>query len=270
LAKLGPLALLSLVRELRSGAGDLRPIFVAGAPNLVPLLAKELREGGDATAVREGGRPHGAAVLVWIGVADEAALRAASLARVPIVGVTEGESLPYVLDTNLVAVRPGAGLPVEEAARKIAGVLGERGAVLAARLPVLRPAVVHELIRRASRRNALIAAAIWVPGVDMPVLTLNQARLVMRIALAHAQVLDRARVPELLGVVGAGFGFRTLARELLDFVPVGSWAVKGGVAYGGTRAIGEAAHRYFEAVSPSDRGPRVGTADGPDRQPRGA
>jgi len=70
----------------------------------------------------------------------------------------------------------------------------------------------------------------------------------VRIALAHGQTLDRSRVPELLGVVGAGFGFRALARQLLDLVPVAGWAVKGGVAYTGTRAVGEAAHKYFESV----------------------
>jgi uncharacterized protein (DUF697 family) len=50
-----------------------------------------------------------------------------------------------------------------------------------------------------------------------------------------------------MGVVGVGFGFRAVARELLDFVPVAGWAVKGAIAYGGTKAVGEAAVRYFEA-----------------------
>jgi len=53
----------------------------------------------------------------------------------------------------------------------------------------------------------------------------------------------------LLGVVGAGFGFRTVARELLDFVPFAGWAAKGVVAYAGTKAIGEAARRYFDMSS---------------------
>jgi uncharacterized protein (DUF697 family) len=84
----------------------------------------------------------------------------------------------------------------------------------------------------------------------MPVLTLNQARLVLRIAAAHGQEIDARRAPELLGVVGGGFGFRALAGELLDVVPVAGWALKGAVAYTGTRAIGEAAFRYFEAGAP--------------------
>jgi uncharacterized protein (DUF697 family) len=249
-AKFGPLAFVSVAREVRAGAGDRRPIAVAGARELVPLLAKALREGGDPTAVREGGSLADAAVLVWLGKPVEDLLRAASLARVPIVGVTEGESLPYVLDTDLVVVRPGEGLPVDEIAHKIAAELGDKGTNLAARLPVVRDAVVDELIRLYARRNALVAAAVFVPGVDLPVLTLNQARLVLRIALAYGLQIDRSRLPELLGVVGAGFGLRTLARELLDFVPFAGWAAKGAVAYAGTKALGEAARRYFESVRP--------------------
>ena len=41
-----------------------------------------------------GRQPEGAAALVWIGDPDEARLRAASLARVPIVGVTDGREPP--------------------------------------------------------------------------------------------------------------------------------------------------------------------------------
>ena len=84
--------------------------------------------------------------------------------------------------------------------------------------------------------------------VDMPILTFNQVRLVMRIALAHGEDIDRVRALELLSVVGAGFGFRAIARELLDLVPVGGWAVKGSIAYAGTRVVGEAAVRYFAEV----------------------
>ena len=96
---------------------------------------------------------------------------------------------------------------------------------------MLRGAVCDELIRSFSKRNGLIAAAVFVPGVDMPVLTLNQVRLVLRIALAYGQHVDNQRAVELLGVVGAGFGFRAVARELLDVVPVAGWAVKGAIAY---------------------------------------
>jgi uncharacterized protein (DUF697 family) len=246
-AKLRPLAVLGIVRELRTGAGDRRPIVVAGARELVPVLARELRAGGDPSAVVEDGDPRGAAAVVWVGAADEKVLKRFARARVPIVAVSEDDRLPYVLDTDLVRVRRGEGFPVDEIAHALAKRLGEGGTALAGRLPVLRDAVVDELIRSAAKRNALIAAAIFLPGVDMPVLTLNQIRLVLRIAIAYGQTVDASRALELLGVIGAGFGFRVVAREALGAVPVLGWGMKAGIAYAGTRAIGEAARRYFAA-----------------------
>ena len=92
-----------------------------------------------------------------------------------------------------------------------------------------------------------MGVAIFVPGADFPVLTLNQIRLVLRLAAAHGVEIDQQRVPEVLATVAAGFGFRAVARQLLGAIPIGGWVVKGGVAYGGTRALGEGAWRYFQA-----------------------
>lgn len=246
---LGPLAVLSVVRELRRSGGDPRPLSVAGARELVPLLARELRAGGEASAVVEQVLENVAAV-VWVGAPDEAQLRRADRAGVPIVAVTDADEVPYVLATELVRVPPGQGFPVAEIASAVARRLGEDGTSLAARLPVLREAVCDALIASFAKRNGLIGAAVFVPGVDMPLLTLNQIRLVLRIALAYGEEVDNRRALELLGVVGAGFGFRAVARELLDVVPVAGWALKGAIAYGGTRAVGEAAVRYFDARVP--------------------
>ena len=88
---------------------------------------------------------------------------------------------------------------------------------------------------------------MFIPGVDLPVLTLNQIRMVLRICAAYGLEVDGQRAPELVATIGAGLGFRALARELLDFVPVLGWVVKGAVAFTGTRALGEAAVRYCEA-----------------------
>src|SRR5437868_7365402 len=132
--KTGPLAILGVVRELRRGSGDQRPIAVAGARELVPLLARELRAGGDASAVVEG-RVEGAAVVVWVGAPDEEALRAADRAGIPVVAVTNEEQVPYVLATDLVRVPPGQSFPVDAIAETIARKLGEDGTALAARLP---------------------------------------------------------------------------------------------------------------------------------------
>jgi uncharacterized protein (DUF697 family) len=243
--KLTPRAVLSVVRELRKQGVDTRPLAVAGARELVPLLARELREGGDPGAVVET-RVEDAAAVVWVGAADEAQLRAADHAGAPIVAVSDEPTLPYVLTADIVRVPRGQGFPVAAIADALAARLGEDGTALAARLPLLRPAVCRQVITHFARRNAVIAAAVFIPGVDLPVLTLNQIRMVLRIAQAYGEELDRERAAELVAVVGAAFGFRAAARELLDLVPVAGWAVKGAVSYVGTKALGESAVRYFE------------------------
>ncbi len=245
-----PLALWRAIKEVRGASTDTKPIRVDGDRALVALLAKELRAEGDPTRVVEGhSAPGAAAALVWIGAADESALREADRAHTPIVGVTAGESLPYVLDTDLVRLPPGKGLPVEEIARALARVLGDEGALLAGKLPVLRDPVVDELISSAARKNGILGAAVFVPGVDLPILTFNELRLVLRIALAYGREIDAALWPEVLGIVGAAFGWRRVARELLDLVPVAGWAIKAGIAFTGTKAIGEAARLRFGAAS---------------------
>jgi len=170
-------------------------------------------------------------------------------ADVPVIAVSEASHVPYVLDTRLVRVRAGEGFPVDRIARALAGALGEDGTALAARLPVVRDAVVDELIRSFSRKNGIVGVAVFIPGVDMPLMTMNQIRLVLRIALAYGESMDASRAGELLGVIGAGFGLRAVARQTLGAVPVAGWAVKGGIGYTGTKAIGEAARRYFETRS---------------------
>jgi uncharacterized protein (DUF697 family) len=132
--------------------------------------------------------------------------------------------------------------------RVIAARLGEDGAPLAARVPALRDAVAERLIESFARKNGLVAAAVFIPGVDLPVLLRNELRLVLRLHQAYGRSPDpRERLPEIGVTVGAAFALRTVARELLDLVPVAGWALKGAVAYAGTRAVGEAALRRLQA-----------------------
>jgi uncharacterized protein (DUF697 family) len=258
--KLSPGAVWGLLKEVRTTLEDVRPLQVSGV--LAPTLEKELARGGAAGAVRTEGTGADASVLVRVlaGAAseeDERELRAARRARVPTIAVQTApgvvDDVPYVLATDVVACRPGSGFPVDQIARALAVRLGEAGTPLAARLPVLREHVCAELIDGFSRRNGILGAAIFVPGADFPVLTLNQIRLVLRLASAHGVDVDQSRLPEVLATVGAGLGFRTVARQLLGTVPVAGWAVKGAIAYGGTRALGEAAQRYFAAVADAKR-----------------
>jgi len=128
----------------------------------------------------------------------------------------------------------------------VAGALDENYLVPLGRgYEAFRKAVCEEVIRNNARQNAFIGA-IPVPGADLPVMTANQGRMVLNIASVHGEeiTLDRAR--ELLGVLGAGLGFRALGRQVVKIVPFGGWAVSGAIGYAGTLAIGRAAVLYFE------------------------
>ena len=60
----GPMSVVSLLREVRKAESEAKPLAVAGARELVPILARELRAGGDPGAVVEQDVT-GAAALIW-------------------------------------------------------------------------------------------------------------------------------------------------------------------------------------------------------------
>lgn len=111
--------------------------------------------------------------------------------------------------------------------------------------PLFRRAVCERVVRNNARQNAVVGA-LPIPGADMPVMTANQARMVLNISAVYGEdmTLDRAR--ELGGVLAAGFGLRTLARQAVKFVPFGGWAAAAVIGYAGTAAMGRASILYFE------------------------
>jgi uncharacterized protein (DUF697 family) len=259
-----PLVLFNLVKEIRTAVEDFRPLLVAGASETAGKLVDALVAGSDEQSVRNlsGGTPtaydiEGGEVLVYAiegdlaTPEDERILRLADRHDVGIVcllvtATADPPDVPYVLATDVIVVRPGQELPLERIAERIADRLGEKSYVLAAKLPVIRNAVCEEIVRGFARTNGILGAAIFIPGADLPVLTLNQIRMVLRLAAAYGEEIDRERAVELLAVVGAGLGFRAVARQALTLVPGPGWAIKGGVAYAATLTLGQAAIAYFE------------------------
>ena len=116
---------------------------------------------------------------------------------------------------------------------------------LAKGYPPFRRAACEEIIRHNARQNAVVGA-LPIPGADMPVMTANQARMVLNIAAAYGEELSVERARELLGVLAAGFGLRALARQAMKLVPLGGWAAAGVIGYAGTIAMGRATILYFE------------------------
>jgi len=250
-------ALRKLLKEIDSSRGGEPFLAVGGASDLAPVVRQQfLRGRAERGAVRLA-EPEGAEAYVHVlagdrpGDEDVETLRRARRARIPVIAIVRGDvrttaAIPYVLATDMVGVEAGEALPLETIAKAIAARLGEDGAPLAARVPLLREPVCEQLVASYARKNSLVATAVWIPGADLPILALNELRLVLRLAQAYGAADDvRERLPELAATLGAGLGLRALARELLDFVPGAGWVLKGAVAYGGTRALGEATRLRF-------------------------
>lgn len=129
------------------------------------------------------------------------------------------------------------------------------------RLPPLRETVAAKLTRDAANNALKVALAsalvdhIPVVGVvlgafasagDMVAITGLQMMLLLHIEATYGRDPDVQRMWKLLPVIGGGFGWRTLARELAGFVPVAGIAIKGAIAYAGTIVVGESVTFFLE------------------------
>ena len=141
---------------------------------------------------------------------------------------------------------PAPGTPVDELAPPIVRALDDDYLVpLAKAYPALRRAACERIIRQNARQNAVVGL-LPIPGADMPVMTANQARMVLHLAAAHDVELSFQRARELLGVLAAGLGLRALTRQVVKVVPVGGWLAAAAIGYAGTVAMGRSTMLYFE------------------------
>jgi uncharacterized protein (DUF697 family) len=133
----------------------------------------------------------------------------------------------------------------------------------------VRQVYAQYLIGRAARRNSMLAMASSVSVPPIPfvnviwgffattgetmAITASQLRLCLVMAALHGRPIDFFdRVGELWPIIGGAFGWRTLARELIGFVPAAGWAMKGSLAYTGTWLVGEGSRLYYEHGQPTD------------------
>ena len=123
---------------------------------------------------------------------------------------------------------------------------------LARRLPPLRPPAFHLLIQETSQANASYSFTTGmgeaVPGLgfvlgagDAIVLTKNQLIMAYKIALVSGKKgSPQQLLGEIAGVLGGGFLFRQIARQMSGLIPVVGIVPKVAVSYAGTWAIGRA------------------------------
>lgn len=222
-----------LDRTFAPSASDDIAVIVAGSSAKVGAAAKALR----ALNVP--------VMVVTLSPVDVAARAESSGSAVPdgdIVAPCEagqGDE-PYELDDDAAAALD------DRMGRWIVTVCHEKRLAFAIAFPFMRRPLACEAVYATSLQNAGIGLVPFIPGADLPILTLNQAKMVLQIAAAYGHEMDNGRLKELAAVVGGAYVCRTLARELTEFVPVLGFAIRTGVAYGGTAALGQAVIEYFE------------------------
>lgn len=125
----------------------------------------------------------------------------------------------------------------------------EKSVSFAAAYPLCRTQVVKQITAVCAKENAAIGAVAFVPGSDMPLMTARQIRLALDITAAYNINVSVETIAELLGVVGAGFGYRTVARTVAGVVPGFGWALKAGMGYAGTHTTARIIHSYARKIA---------------------
>jgi uncharacterized protein (DUF697 family) len=128
-------------------------------------------------------------------------------------------------------------------------------------LPALRETVAAKLTRDAASSALKVAAASSVvdhvpllgavlgavaSAGDMVAITGIQIVLMMQVGAVYGKDPEVHDIWELLPVVGGGFGWRMLSRELSGFIPMAGIAIKGAIAYAGTIVVGEGVTFYYQ------------------------
>jgi uncharacterized protein (DUF697 family) len=258
---------LKTLREASAKATEMAAIVLAGDPSLVERAREEFAVGGTIPAVAtkeafSGPAPFAAGsgeLLVVFVKPDQEAEVEAFLAR-----TVSRKSVILVVDGGP-GTRPKAGLTGGGMTRLAfsdteacwdrlfalcAEAAGDKGAALGRRYPVVRRAAARRLISKTALQNVLIALVFFMPGSDMPAMTLNQAKMVLNIAGMYGQPIDKERAIELAAMMGLGFGFRGVGRLLVRRIPGLAIIMRVVTAYAATIAVGLGAIAYFEKGAP--------------------
>ena len=151
-----------------------------------------------------------------------------------VIAATDGETLLTRLAEWIIRARP------------------DKARAFSANFAFIRPIQVRALITACAIQNATVGAINLIPGSDLPIMTANQAKLALDIAASYGKGLSAGRIPEVAGVVGAGFAYRALARTLLGLIPGVGWVLRAGLGFAGTVATGNAVKARFEAALPRE------------------
>ncbi len=267
---------LKAMREASASAAESASILLAGDQALVERAKERFAEGGTVPSSLTGSLsgPAGVApapgeLLVVFTTPDkesdvEASLAALAAKGPVIVAVDEGPGTRHkagYLAGGIVRLSfSDSDAGWDRLFSLCAETAGDKGIALGRRYPAVRRAAARRLIARTSAQNVFIALVFFVPGSDMPAMTLNQAKMVLNIATMYGERIDRERAVELAGLVALGFGFRGLGRLLVRAVPGFAIVMRMATAYSATTAVGLGAIAYFEKGAPASTSKMIALA----------
>ncbi len=183
----------------------------------------------------------------------------------PLVGREWRELYRRVKEPWRLVEHPATMVPdekgLESLRRRIADCADDRSIAIGRYIPSMKSACARQIVSETAQVNGEFALISNVPtlipiignafavGADFMVLTKNQLMLIFKLAAINGRDLDnRWRIyAEMIPVVGAGLGWRTVAREVVTLLPLAIGTVpKVAIAFAGTWVIGESAQIYYE------------------------
>lgn len=162
--------------------------------------------------------------------------------------------LPFLKRSELQA--PEGEIPLDDEAFKrldsrmgewIIAACSEKKLAFALSFPFVRRPLALDAVNATSLQNGAVGLVPFIPGADMPIMTLNQIKMVLQIATAYGQSLDGDRIKEIVAVVAGAFLCRNVVRSLTKVIPVAGWVFSGAMGFAATEAMGRAMMEYFEA-----------------------
>ena len=254
---------------------EMRALLLAGHDETRPAARRSLSGNDSSRRRRSSTNPNEVRAIVFLGRPGDAAgadFEALSVLRVPIFALTVDPAAParpgppslpapgtwreYVVPAISREALRGRVLP---ASRRMRARRRDRGRPQSSGRCAKPSRLSSRATRRTTRSKLRSRAPSWiifrVVGVvlgafasagDMVAITGIQVMLMLHIEAAYGRDPDMQRTWQLLPVIGGGFGWRTLARELAGFVPVAGIAIKGAIAYAGTIVVGEGVTFFYE------------------------
>lgn len=128
--------------------------------------------------------------------------------------------------------------------------------VIGRALPGYRAEAARHVIRTATLWSLLLGAEP-IPGLDLPLLLVMQARMVLRLGAIYGENISGHYARELVSAMAGALLARYVGEELAKLVPGPGWLISGAVAAAATLTMGRLAETYFQSggqVAPSQLG----------------